>query len=770
MLKQLWHLLPVYFFSRLLLVLILLFILLAGQSLAAENKNPESGNNVFIFNSYTETSPWSSNIIFPLYGRLFNKNSLLNAYPININVLMLHSENDVNAIKENIYTRLEDISPKLIIIVGNSAYALLIDDIESKWGKDIPILLCAETDFIGPRENYLNKTAIPLADRIPISQLYERHKNLSVVMIPVYIRETIELMKQMIPNMEKLCFISDKRYISRENQDATRRIVEEFFPELELSFLTAEEMTTEELIEVLKSTPTSTGILFFSWYQRDVLLGNVVVNTNAFRQLNGYSNTPIYSLYDMLKSSDMVGGFCVPVGEIADTMVKMVNELLGGKYENEIVEAGLPRPIFNYPALKDKHLSDDLCPPGSLFYSMPPTFWELYHSYILIAVLVVVFLAMMVITRFKSQNKIRKVLESRMKLMESRSALINSMPIVYLRERMLYDENGNLEDFVIVETNKQFGNIFPDKDIVGKKLSEQINLKENMNLKEHKDFYKNCDRSSFEHYYHFDNRYFNVITVPADEEGCLDIFMVETTELQKAQQELLHAKEKAEESNRLKSAFLANMSHEIRTPLNAIVGFSEILIETPDNEERDEYINIIRTNNSLLLQLVNDILDLSRIEADTLIFTYSEVDINQLMFGLWQSFSGKVSGRVLLLFDRRMPRCVISSEPNRLIQVMNNLLNNAVKFTESGTICFGYKKKDEKTLMFYVSDSGCGIPADKKEEVFDRFVKLDDFVQGSGLGLSISRTIVEKMGGIIGVDSEPGQGSTFWFTIPYQPI
>ena len=229
--------------------------------------------------------------------------------------------------------------------------------------------------------------------------------------------------------------------------------------------------------------------------------------------------------------------------------------------------------------------------------------------------------------------------------------------------------------------------------------------------------------------------------------------------------ELRVAKEKAEESDHLKSAFLANMSHEIRTPLNAIVGFSGLLAMAENYEERDEYINIINNNNELLLQLINDILDLSKIEANTLEFVYSDIDINQLLCDIEQTSRLKAADGVQVSFVEKLPHCIIRTDKNRLSQVVTNFINNAIKFTKEGSIYFGYKHK-ENNLYFYVSDTGCGIDKDVKDSVFQRFVKLDSFAQGTGLGLSICQMIVHKLGGEIGVDSELGQGSTFWFTLP----
>ena len=230
------------------------------------------------------------------------------------------------------------------------------------------------------------------------------------------------------------------------------------------------------------------------------------------------------------------------------------------------------------------------------------------------------------------------------------------------------------------------------------------------------------------------------------------------------------AKDAAEMSDQLKSIFLSNMSHEIRTPLNAIVGFSELLVNTDDPKDKAEYMAIINRNNELLLQLISDILDLSKIEAGTLEFIYDMVDINEMLRGLEMSYRQKNMEYpdVDISFTSHVNECVIYTEKNRVMQVISNFLNNALKFTNKGYIHFGYEEQ-ANGLRFFVSDTGKGIPLEKQDEIFKRFVKLDSFTNGTGLGLAICQTIVYKLGGEIGVISEEGKGSTFWFTLPAKP-
>ena len=258
-----------------------------------------------------------------------------------------------------------------------------------------------------------------------------------------------------------------------------------------------------------------------------------------------------------------------------------------------------------------------------------------------------------------------------------------------------------------------------------------------------------------------------MVTNYKPEENEIEIIGInyDITELKETEAELIQARDKAEMMDRLKSAFLANMSHEIRTPLNAIVGFSDLLVETEELSERQEYIKIVRENNELLLQLISDILDLSKIEAGTFEFTNGDVDVNLLCEDIVRSMGMKAKEEVELVLDNHLPVCHVISDRNRIHQVISNFVNNAMKFTSEGSIHVGYKLKDGE-LEFYVEDTGIGIEKEQLPHIFERFVKLNSFVHGTGLGLSICQSIVEQLGGRIGVDSEKGKGSRFWFTIP----
>ncbi|MDL2247177.1 response regulator, partial [Bacteroides sp. OttesenSCG-928-J23] len=366
--------------------------------------------------------------------------------------------------------------------------------------------------------------------------------------------------------------------------------------------------------------------------------------------------------------------------------------------------------------------------------------------------------------RIKKDNQIKR-------LNDLMDAILNNIPV------HLFVKDPN-DDFRYLYWNKAIADNtkIPTSEVLGKKDEEIFSRKEDILRFKNGDILllnsrKNMD--VIEEYHAVDGTKRIASTfktsIPSDN-GKLPLILGiswDITDLKNAEKELIVAKEKAEESNRLKSAFLANMSHEIRTPLNAIVGFSDLLVETVSVSEKQEYIGIIKKNNELLLQLISDILDLSKIEAQTLEFVFETTDVNSLCNSVVASGNLRVDAKVPIIFENKIPECYIYTDKNRINQVLSNLVTNALKFTSEGDIRVGYHIVDDSTIRFYVKDSGIGIKKEQLDSIFERFIKLNHFAQGTGLGLPICKNIVEQLNGSIGVESEWGSGSCFWFTLPY---
>lgn len=252
---------------------------------------------------------------------------------------------------------------------------------------------------------------------------------------------------------------------------------------------------------------------------------------------------------------------------------------------------------------------------------------------------------------------------------------------------------------------------------------------------------------------------------PAD--NIIEIICInyDITQLKNTESMLIQAKNKAEEADRLKSAFLANMSHEIRTPLNAIIGFSSLLHHVENDKEREAYIALINLNNELLLNLINDVVDLSKIEAGHIELHPEWFNLSELIQKSVMENRQYVPEGVKLITKSQETNCLIEQDPMRIKQILNNFISNALKNTTQGYVEISYKISNS-SVRINVTDTGCGIPEDKKEKIFERFEKVDSFKQGAGLGLSICKSIVEKMNGQIEVNSIVGKGGTFAVELP----
>ena len=891
--------------------LFLSFCLLAFSyisTILAQKDSVNSSNYLLIINSYTEAAPWSFRMISAITEYAQNSPQLA-LYTEHMNMLMMDTDSTLNEFRQAVLEKYKRHSPRMLILLGNSSM-ILRDDFRKMWG-NIPIILCAEEDYIGPKEFYLQKKPVELTARTPIADMAQPY-NLTFLHSNFYIKENIDLICRMTPDIKNFIFIGDERQNNQTYNMVIKQELKKSHPDINYQFISPRKMQTNHLLDTLYTVdPKTTGILFSSWFYKHTFAGNTSLVTNS-HLLVSTTSAPLFSLGMMTikdNAGGIIGGYIYDQHVYSQKIIQTIQSILNGKQASEIpfYEPSDAAPTINYNVLLRKGMSPYLCPPGTIFFNKPPTFWEQYGYFILGTIVCFILLALFFQYRISHLNKLKKIQQKEIDTMTSYKNLINNMPILYMQEELIMNEEGTPIELVYRNVNAHFEkSFFRKEDVVGKKASEIFpeSMPEflhftKMSLAENKAI-------TFPYYFKQIDTFYDVVLKGTHHNNIVDIFCLDSTELHKAQQklsatnnklamaldvanivpwkwdlrsktilcdinrpielstndkdvneeqlavpdsqyfskifkedrkrvekayddliegrsdkvreeyrvinvqnnihriewveaqaavetrdengkpltlvgsslvittrkkmemELTTARDRAEESNRLKSAFLANMSHEIRTPLNAIVGFSGILASTDEEEEKQEYVSIIENNNTLLLQLISDILDLSKIEAGTLEFQYSNIDLNKMLNELTSSLQLKIkSEKVQLTCHLAEKNCFIHTEKNRLSQLLINLISNAIKFTTEGYIRFGYELRG-KEIYFYVSDTGCGIPKDKQKSIFGRFVKLNSFEQGTGLGLSICQTLVEHMGGTIGVDSEEGKGSTFWFTLPYK--
>lgn len=891
-------------------LLLLFFYLLSVNWAFAQKDAIEGKSYILCINSYTESSPWSSRLISNV-TEFVQKDPGITLYVEHLNMLLVENDSILEESKRNIFDKYKGRSPRMLLLLGNSAL-LLRDEYRKVWG-DIPIVLCAQEDYLDSYEAYIHRQPSTPEERTPLSYLVDPY-NLVYLYADLYIPENIRLMKQMIPGMKEFIFIGDGRKVNQDNSALIEQELNTKYPDIKYKFWSAENMTTNQLLDSLYFVDTkTTGVLFASWFYKYAFAGTSMLATNSHK-LIAATSVPIFSLSMVNIASGkegMLGGYTYNQNRYDAALIQTISDVLKDKQARHI-PCYIPTdgaPVINYEILVRDGLSLSTCPANTRFLNKPPTFWEHYRYFILGTLFSILLITLLFLYRIRNLNALKKAQQNEIDAMATYKMLVNNMPILYMQEELVTDKNGNPIELIYRNVNSEFEKHFYRKEeVIGRKGSEIFPESMPEFLHFTKMALTEKRAITFPYYFKAIDTFYDVVLKGTHQGNMIDIFCLNSTELHKAQQKLsatnsklamaldvanivpwkwdlksktilcdinrpielstdeqevedsqlsvpdsqyfskifkedrervkqayrdliegraekvkeeyrivnvqknnLHkvewveaqaaveardedgkpltlvgsslvitnrkkmeqelttAKELAEESNRLKSAFLANMSHEIRTPLNAIVGFSGILASTEEEEEKQEYVSIIENNNTLLLQLISDILDLSKIEAGTLELNYSNIELNELMRELERGFLLRVkTDAVKLEFVEPAGPCMAYTEKNRLSQLMINLVTNAIKFTEKGSIRFGYEMR-ENELYFYVTDTGCGIPKDKQQNIFGRFVKLNSFAQGTGLGLSICKTLMDHMGGRIGVESEEGKGSTFWFTLPYKP-
>ncbi|WP_455669522.1 ATP-binding protein [Phocaeicola sp.] len=890
------------FIQKLLICISLFFI--CSYTCKAATANTDKGNYVLVLNSYNESSPWANSIATPIMHKIANMESM-DAYIEHLNLFMLKDSAMVDQFPEKLLSRYGSIPPRLLVVLGSMSMVFR-EKIKAIWG-EVPTIVCGADPYIYQEEFYRKRDVNIPMEKTHMEALTGEY-NFTYMHTPVYLKENVKLMTQMIPGMKKLIFLGDGIYPNPEYSRQLENIIKEKYPQLDYQYMSSRTNSLHQLYDSLRNLDKHTGVLVSTWFTESFASDQMLIN--AYRSISSIS-APLFTIrYAGMDDGGMVGGYMYNEKEFTNQLLKTIDAILSGTPARNIpfYEPKDAHPTFNYTRLVQRGLNPKLCPDNTLFYDKPINFFEKYKWILIIVFIAFLLIALAQQKRIQILKALRLAQQKEIETNAQYTSLVDNMPILYMKEKVVRDKDGNIIDTIYLDVNRHFERGFVKKEeIVGKKASEIFpeSLPEfthfmTIALKEKKSI-------TFPYYFRAIDTFYDIVLSCSSEPDTVNVFCLDSTELHNAQQmlsatnhklsmalevanivpwkwnlkahtilcdlnrpiamaampgeigeeqlsvsdeqyfakiikedrdrvicayrnlaegkvekvkeeyrvlandgqhwqidwveaqaavetrdadgkpltlvgsslviterkkmeeELLTAKDRAEESNKLKSAFLANMSHEIRTPLNAIIGFSNILASVEEEQEKQEYINIIESNNTLLLQLISDILDLSKIEAGTLEFCYSNAELNDIITEIESATRYRTEANgVQLIAERGLPSCPIYTEKNRLMQVLNNLLNNAAKFTKQGSITFGYELRD-KQLYFYVTDTGSGIPADKVDAIFGRFVKLNSFAQGTGLGLSICQTIVEHMGGKIGVNSEEGKGSTFWFTLPYKP-
>ena len=575
--------------------------------------------------------------------------------------------------------------------------------------------------------------------------------------------------------MKKVVLLSDDRFICSLIRKKAEGIHQQYFSDLDMEFITYPQTNTETMLHKISESGRETGIIYCSWVNvaSQNLSEKYYPDERMHSYISGIVKKPVFSLSDQFTRVHALfaGGHYIGSSDVESTVIGEIRSALkkDGTYEAKTVVAGTPNTYLNYQTLLDKGVPLDNFPKNAVYCDVPPSFIQKNIIYVVI----VLGTAIVLLLFYFMHKRIKKVRETEwqehLHLLEN---ILDNLPIA---AKVKDVDNDMRYTFINKKAEELFE--YPAKEAIGRTDFDIMPEAATMIRKEDEElvrtgiaqsgtrrFFTNKNEERFT----FQNN--NIVSF-SDGRKWILYTAWDITDQKILERKLRLAKEEAEESNRIKSAFLANMSHEIRTPLNAIVGFSSILAEDVSEEERIEYLSIIGKNNDILLQLINDILDLSKIEAGTLEYVYANIDVNKMLSEIEQAARMRQpNANVAICAVMPMPDLLLYTDQRRITQVLNNFISNAMKFTNTGSITFGYEEPKDGYIRFFVTDTGTGIPPEKVADIFNRFVKLDSFKQGTGLGLAISQNIVKELKGEIGVLSELGKGSTFWFTLPYEKM
>ena len=676
--------------------------------------------------------------------------------------------------KQRIYTELNTLSlwkPDIIIVNDDQAtYSLL--------ACEHPLLDSVPIVFTGV--NYPN---IPLIQKYPnVSGFWDKsdyRKNVELIerimgkCVIVRVSDSTALDKKILKDMDEqikgLCskarpdYLKYPQYSSPSDKKRSSSLVR--FPKVPFDSLyiqTIQPRTSSNLIWGLGTSTYNKAYLATKRDYTSIALGRFCSfpSFSAINESVGYDG-------------DFIGGYMTPVESQTQEALRRAASILKGTPANSFpqITESAKNYLFDYPTLNKWGIDWKELPQNSIFLNMP--FVVRYQTYIILCgILLTLFILW---TLFYQRVQYRREASHKKQAQESLRKEKEFLSLAL--------ESGDIFAFRYSNGVFEFDHDFYKsldmliKPITSTQFQESIHPEDREDFIQHKHLLDTGfpSRKITRRRYNFNGKghiwwEFRYAQAKNGQDStrnnvgvnglCLNI-----QQSKEVEEDLIKARIRAEEADQMKSAFLANMSHEIRTPLNAIVGFSTLISESEDKEEIKEFAKIIHANNELLLNLINDILDMSKIEAGILDFLYTEVEINELIQTLWRSYRFKIKEGVEFRTELPAESYIIHTERNRLSQVLANFINNACKYTFEGMITIGYEIR-KNNIYFFVSDTGKGIAEENISRVFERFAKLDSFTQGTGLGLSICELIIKHLGGEIGVESSVGKGSTFWCTVP----
>ena len=750
---------------------VLIFIVWFSFSLSSmgELVHEEKGR-ILIISSYSSDSRRVTDFIND-----FQANIPLKSYPYTFTMAYMgyQSLNDCGQWKEMMRETIEMYRKEKIagvVLLGQEAWSSYLDQ---EVILDVPFYGCyvSENGIVIPDGvfDYENWEA----EYLDMRELAESKGHSGGVVNFYDIKENITLIKQLYPSVNNIAFVSDNTYGGVSLQSLVKKVITEDYPELNLTFLDGRKQVVSEIHSQIMGLPHNTAILIGTW--RVDKNGSYFLQSSISELFPDDFKLPVFTLTGVGLGTVAIGGY---IPSYQNRLLHIVEDIFNpaDNADERFVRTGNYY-TFDKEKMMEYGVEEYQLPRDSKIISRLDHKLEQYREYIVkVILLLVVFVSLcaFVLILYIRNRRIGKILKEsnvRANLTIETSGIIPWEYDVKKKIILLYEpDNLDKENVLTKEECEEL--IHPDDRKLIQSIWDNIEIGHDKSFKIEIRYRKIGDKIDFE----WKKGTIQGVPYRYDKSGNIIRYLgfcrddtkwhLLNEKLYNSNVMLSEAKEMAEQSNKLKSAFLANMSHEIRTPLNAIVGFSGLLKEVESVEEKEEYWNIIRTNNELLLRLIGDILDLSKIESGMIELKSERFD----MFFLYSEIHAIMQYRmnipgVELILNSPYDSCMVTLDRNRVSQVITNFVTNALKFTKQGYIKMGYSYVNGG-IKVYVEDTGIGIEPEKIDLVFERFYKLNTFAQGTGLGMSICKAIVDAQDGDIGVESKLGEGSCFWAFFP----
>lgn len=752
---------------------VLVFLISSGQAYADSplaGNPPPAGNTdttrhgkqkrLAVINSYNENTPWPRLFINSIISEMALHKDFEPVKVAHLNNSLIRNKDEYDALETRLFDFFDKSKPDYLIVIGNFAFTMR-DMFKKHWG-NIPILLLSQNNMYADLDYYFTVTdnddsKIP-PKMYPMEDLQKEYNFTSLITRNKY-RETIDMMVEMYPDMKKIVFMGIGIYANRHLSFLIREYLGLKYPDMQYEWLLAGE--DGSMVPYINNTDPNVGLLLSNWSYASTGLGGETFFRSGDSYLIKGARRPVFGLRYSYFNYGILGGYFDDVNEFNAMVMDGLSQLISDTDMSQIpFKEPEYSPYIDYEKMKKLEIPESDCPEGTIFINRKENKWETYRGYVYAGAisLIVVIVALIIYIVTRKRPIIRRDYDN----------LVNSMPLGFMQVLMVLGKDGKIKKIEYSERNRHLREIIEEYN-----LRDAIKDDSNTHWQETVDIIRTDYRTKEVTVRVPDSdTYFDFIICPDKHSNnnyfCANIFVIDVSDKMRIENVLRDTAKKAIEADNMKTAFLANMSHEIRTPLNAIVGFSHLLCRTNDRKKMDQFIDIIETNNQLLLKLIGDVLDISKADSNKLQFNMQTVDINAIIDSSCRSIDMSQKSDVRLEKNLPMDKCMVTSDPYRLQQVLGNMLTNALKFTERGYVEVGYSIEGD-FLRLYVKDTGLGFSESEKSKLFTRFTKLNAFVQGTGLGLSISKAIVEKLGGQMKAESAGrGKGSVFHFTIPFR--